>query len=340
MSAGFARWFAAVADRSFSRSWSFVTFQAALAFLLSDPLNALLTSPLPAFSASSVPFPASSPPQRRASELPSFNRPSLHGPYAPSDSSRSPPPTSPRSLRTISTTARATSAQRIQARMNGLGLFPSGISPVRERRLSWQAGKSQERPSLQVELSHSTAAADLASLRPRRPDRMSSSEEMPPPTWTTSSIKHQRRQSLGVLPSSALRPSLDGRSSTRHEASIPEVRHSTSASKATKQERRRTTSIAVASSVAELQIRPRIVLPPRPSPYSLHQRPSSESSALKTPPIGGSLSSRQIGPSSVDMGRSASDASLGGAAVPRSGSDAWSLWGGAASPTPDRKSVV
>lgn len=176
---------------------------------------------------------------------------------------------------------------------------------------------------------------------------MTASEQMPPPSWTSTTAKHQRRQSLGVLPSSsnssALGSSILLDSRALQEFSIPEG-HSPNRSlysdpSSADAARTRTTSIASSSPAQELQIRPRIVLPPRSAQSSFHRphTPSNER-APNTPPLFRSqsnVSSRKIGPvassDSADMRRSESEGSPTAKRTPHA--DVWSLWGGSAGPS-------
>ncbi|ORY92621.1 hypothetical protein BCR35DRAFT_311677 [Leucosporidium creatinivorum] len=333
--------------------WSFVTFQASLAFLLSDPLNALASSPLP--PPPTIPFPSSSSPNPnlRASDLPSF-RPrhsSVHqqSPYATAEQRRS-PPSSPRSLRTISSAGWTSPAasrghhHRAEPLGSSTSIHSSSSTSAslaaRERRQSWQPGM---RSSRRESVSPTPSAVDGR----QRGDRMSASEQMPPPSWTTASTKHQRRQSLGVLPSSSNgsalgSPFLDSRA--LHEPSIPEghspnrSQHNDSPS-SSDAARTRTTSVASSAPAQELQIRPRIVLPPRSAQSSFHRpyTPSNERPP-NTPPLlrsQSNVSSRKIGPvsstDSADMRRSESEGSPTVKRTPHA--DVWSLWGGSAGPS-------
>jgi hypothetical protein len=221
-----------------------------------------------------------------------------------------------------------TPAQRVQARAMERGFTSSGISPVHERHLSWHSLDAQAQSSA-VELDCGQGVGEMVQARHagRPSERKVSNEEMPPPSWNATT-KHQRRQSLGVLPSSTLHRSLfDGRPRTHHEATIHEGRKP--ATPAQKQERRQSTSSLGSSAVSELQIRPRIILPVRPrTATSLRQETSP-----KSPPLGRPLSSRQIGPfpTSSDMRRSESDGSTDNR-YKRSSSDIWSLWAATSSP--------
>lgn len=176
---------------------------------------------------------------------------------------------------------------------------------------------------------------------------MTASEQMPPPSWTTSTTKHQRRQSLGVLPSSSSSSALGSPffldSRALHESSIPEghypSRSSPSDSPSSDVARTRTTSVASSSPAQELQIRPRIVLPPRSAQSSFHRpyTPSNER-VPNTPPLlrsQSNVSSRKIGPvstsDSADMRRSESEGSPTVKRTPHA--DVWSLWGGSAGPS-------
>ena len=326
-----------VNSKVISYSWSFVTFQASLAFLLSDPLKALEACPLPRPSLI-LPFPPSASPasNRRASELPSFRprRSSVHqhSPYATAEQRLS-PPSSPRSPRVLSSSAWTPSpSARGPGRSgpfaasveDGLNSSSAGM-PARERRLSWQhATRSQQRRS-----SVSPSPSGTGSTR------MTASEEMPPPSWTTS--KHQRRQSLGVLSAAnlALGPLLnsDIPHSLVEDASSRSHTHALAQSEAPLP---RPASVATSSPAQELQIRPRIVLPPRSTHSSFHRSSTSTSDrGPSTPPLirsHSSMSSRKIGPESaaVDMRRSESEGSPTVKRVPAP--DLWSLWGGSVAP--------
>lgn len=331
-------WVACIAsDPALPHSWSFVTFQATLAFLLSDPLDALVDSPLPSVDTSTGEMTiASSPTTRRASDLPSF-RPrwsSVHSPYNAPPTVRS-PPGSPRSLRTVSS-QRTGGPQRAHSRPTPLDASPSSFSSVREKRLSLQSIRDVKRRSLNLEpevVLHLAEEDDPDMFgRPARPDRTGSSEEMPPPSWTAST-KHQRRQSLGVVPSS---------SSFRHaEASIPERR--TGRDWATTDEHGRiASSSSSASSASELQIRPRIVLS-RQHTKSMHHhwQPTLEPTPPKSALSRSQSSARQIGPAvttpaSSEMRRSESDGSTH--SFTRTYSEGWGLWAGKPdSPAPSER---
>lgn len=191
----------------------------------------------------------------------------------------------------------------------------SAVSPVRERRLSWS--KARKRGSMSLEAEWSTP---IAQSMPRA-ERSNSSEQMPPPEWNTTT-KHQRRQSLGTLPSS--RPLQQ-----RYEDSLADIGSLNP----------RPSSIASNSSL-ELQVRPRIVLPQNRSyTRSLHDSPWKDVSPHHTPPLSShgrnnsSTSTRQLGPIvPPPMIRTDSENSNPGS-FRKSTSD-WSLWGTGRSPSP------
>lgn len=215
----------------------------------------LAANPLP------FPTPAASP-QRRTVELPSFrpHRSSLHGYQSSSSSSELGYIASPLSLRKFN-----------PSRDRG-GTLES--SSVRERRLSSQSIKPADtRP-----LSPVTLERPEFTRRPPPPPKVGSSEEMPPPSWT---VKHARRQSLGVLPNSV------------PQATIPERRKLTLAAQVERDARRRTISYNAASpptAATELQIRPRIVLPQT----SYRYQTSASSNRSNVPRISPPISLRQF----------------------------------------------
>lgn len=203
---------------------------------------------------------------RRASELPSF-RPrntSLHlGLSAAGEQTRS-SSLSPRLTRGQKNLG---SQHRMQVRPGGSG----AIAPVRERRLSWQPIQPAEELVDGGERAASSSAVGA----------------MLPPAST--SIKHLRRQSLGVLPSSLP----DGRvSPSLCENAIPEGRRTPDLlgrKGSFDSSHRRAGST---TSTFDLQIKPRIVL----------ARQSSSSGKPST-----SLSSRRLGPSRSNSSLAASD---------------------------------
>ncbi|KAL8279201.1 hypothetical protein RQP46_008457 [Phenoliferia psychrophenolica] len=203
---------------------------------------------------------------------------------------------------------------------------PSLISSANEKRLSLQATpRDAKRRSLNLEPSDARYDDPDAFERPARPDRMASSEEMPPPAWTAST-KHQRRQSLGVIPSSSFR---------LPEASIPERRAGRDWAATSTDEHGRLSTPP--SSAAELQIRPRIVLSRQHAKSMHHWQPTLE----PTPPKGAlsrsQSSARQIGPAvSSEMKRSESGDSTH--SLQRTYSDGWGLWTGKPeSPAPSER---
>lgn len=267
-------------------SWSFVTFQAALAFLLSDPLDALSDEPLPP-PVLFVPFPASPSKLKRSSDSPAprTRRSSIHqrSPYATADQRRS-PPSSPRSIRTISSTWSGT---------------PSGpVESTAKESCPPQTSRHQRRGGGSV-------SPGRRSVRSSSTDR----DEMPPPSWT-SSTRHARRRSLGVLPVSS--PLATSRTS------VDEFPGTTIASSMSMQ--------------GDLRIRPRIVLAHSSTSYRGDKDDASPRKAcVAQPPLVRSQSSisvsRQIGSAernSTDMCRTGSEDSP---TVRRSFHEVWTLWG-------------
>ncbi|KAM0752793.1 hypothetical protein T439DRAFT_378571 [Meredithblackwellia eburnea MCA 4105] len=322
--------------------WSFVTFQATLALLLSDPLGALADSPLPAPPSNAVPISAS-PSTRRASELPSF-RPrwsSMYGPFVPPPVNS--PPGSPHSVRTTGSLRSTTSHSQVLSRST-----TGAATSTLEHRMSWHVSRDK-RLSLNLDGTEihevpkpPSEKGEEEEKRPERPERTASEEEMPPPTWTTTTTKHQRRQSLGVLPSSSARFPSDS-SSIHSHWSIPERRSTASPQNSDDGHHHVRHS---SSTSTELQIRPRIVLS-RQHTKSMHHhtrqqpwQPTLEPTGPRS--LGRSHSSRQIGPalntslppsfgvppviSSADMRRSESEGSPSSPNIPRAYSETWGLW--------------
>lgn len=295
-------------------SWSFVTFQASLAFLLSDPLCVLDDFPLPK-PVRFVPFPTSSPnaTATRPSADAQNHRPrrgSAHlqqSPYASPDQRRS-PPASPRSIRTISSAWES--------------------SPVAEISSTLASNSDRQRRHLERFERRAVESADLpATTRSSARDRSSSADRdaMPPPTWTASTRQtHSRRRSLGVLSSGSAGPGISS-----EPTRAPHGTHRAVSNDA------RARSI---SPDADLQIRPRIVLPSTSTAWAQKRQSLGSISTLSAPPLvrsqSGLPASRQIGapsPASADMGRTGSHDSP---SIRRSYAEVWSLWG-AATPSED-----
>lgn len=257
----------------------------------------------------------------------------MSSPYAaPVPVARS-PPNSPRSFRSGSSHQSGGSQARHHGRS---GPGSSSISPVRERRLSWQTPREQRHQSgssdsdLLPQLFHDDDDDRTSTFRPEHPDRTTSSEEMPPPTWTATT-KYQRRRSLGVAASPYIH--------FPNEASIPERRtgRESSPSSSSDDHGRRSSSLSNSlSSASELQIRPRIVVS-RQHTKSMHHawKPTLE----PTPPKShlsrshSSLSTRHIGPAATStsshMRRSESEGGQSESKIlTRTYSEGWVSWVG------------
>ncbi|SCZ93409.1 BZ3500_MvSof-1268-A1-R1_Chr6-3g08640 [Microbotryum saponariae] len=285
--------------------WSFVNFQAALAFLLSDPLHCLPEPP-----AMSTPTPFFGIKSADASTTARTRRLSLQQ-YRPTHAGIS-PPSSPKSARGTGAgwySPGTTSVNREQSTSPTASLpFPNY---ARERRLSWQqASKAPKRVSV-------TLDADL--MLPPRFERLTSAEEMPPPSWKlppSSRNRHHVDSGRSVTPQSETSEDGDASAATRHLRAL---------------------SLASLSSEGGTpDSRPRLALPLEGMSRDRIRVPSLSRSysalAMMTRPPAGGGGDMSFGLSSTDMRRSESE---GSPVVPDRSTyaDRWSLWGALPSST-------
>ncbi|SCV67502.1 BQ2448_5113 [Microbotryum intermedium] len=283
--------------------WSFVNFQAALAFLLSDPLHCL---PEPPASTPALSFGTKSSDTSTTTRL---RRLSLQQ-YRPTHAGIS-PPSSPNSARGAGAgwySPGATSVNREQSTSPTVSLpYPNY---ARERRLSWQqASKAPKRVSVTL---------DAGPMLPPKLERLTSSEEMPPPSWklpASSRSRHHAETGGNVTPQSGTSEDGDTSAATRHLRAL---------------------SLASLSSEGRTtDTRPRLVLPLEAMSRDRRVPSLSRSYsavAMMTRPPGGAGSDMSFGLASTDMRRSESE---GSPVVPDrfTYGDRWSFWGALPSST-------